>query len=446
MMTATISSREKGVSPVPVTKRKFRLAYLTTEYPKVSHTFIRREIVELERRGHTVIRLAIRHSGGAVADEADQQEFSRTFHCLSQPVWRLILATLLAMVTRPLGWWRALRTTLRMCRRSDRGLITHLAYLAEAALLLRVIRREQVEHLHVHFGTNSAAVARLIRALGGPPYSMTVHGPTEFDSPYGFSLGEKVMEASFVVAISDYCAAQLRRWTPHAHWDKIHIVHCTVGRQFFDAYSPIPRHVNTLVCVGRLSAQKGQHLLIEAMQALIEDGVDVHLILAGDGEMRQDLEAHIEALDLQKHITITGWIDEQTVRRLVSESRALVQPSFAEGLPVVIMEAMAMGRPVISTVVAAIPELVRQGETGWLLSPGNLDDLIVAMKQAMQAPIERLDEMGAAARELVLRRHHTTTETSRLEALFDEYIPRPPARSAQAVETDVRAATPATCP
>ncbi|MCI0364753.1 MAG: glycosyltransferase [Phycisphaerales bacterium] len=417
-------SRIEPVSRPCAPVRTLRLAYLTTEYPKVSHTFIRREILELERRGHHLLRLAIRNGGTAVADAADRVEAARTIHCLSQPKWRLVRDVVVGIFARPARFVKAFGMTLEMSRSSDRGVLRHLAYLSEAAMLLRFLTDARIEHLHVHFGTNAAAVAQLIRSLGGPPYSLTIHGPNEFDSPRGFSLAQKVIDSEFTVAISDYCVAQLRRWVPFEHWSKIHVVRCTVGEEFFDHSAPIPACSNTLLSVGRLTPQKGQLVLIEAMKRLIDDGIGAHLVLAGDGEMRAEIERRITALHLQSHVEITGWIDEATVRKHLRAARALVQPSFAEGLPVVIMEAMAMGRPVISTMIAGIPELVRDRESGWLVPAGNVEQLADAMRQALQAPLEALNSMGQAGREGVRRHHLTATEVDRLESLFSKSLLR----------------------
>jgi glycosyltransferase involved in cell wall biosynthesis len=300
--------------------------------------------------------------------------------------------------------------------------LRHLAYLAEAALLLDVLHRERIQHLHVHFGTNAAAVARLIRALGGPTYSMTIHGPDEFDAPIGFSLREKVNDASFVIGISDFCAAQIRRWVPPGQWDKIHIVRCTVGAEFLAPREAIHATSNMLLSIGRLSAQKGQLLLIDALKHLIDSGKDVRLILAGDGELRPEIEQRIRTHGLHRHVLITGWIDEAAVRAHLLRARALVQPSFAEGLPVVMIEALAMGRPVIATAIAGVPELVRPGENGWLIPAGSVDSLASAMREAMDIPAARLDEMGRAGRELVRRRHCTGTEVERLEDVFIRHV------------------------
>ena len=399
-----------------------RLAYLTTQYPKVSHTFIRRELLEIERRGHQVLRLAIRAPSTPLVDPIDQSELAKTTHCLSQPIGRLLIAQIRTICTRPLAFCRALRTAVRMGHRSDRGLLRHLAYLVEACYLLWVMRRHDVEHVHVHLGGNATAVARLIRSLGGPGYSFTVHGPDEFDAPRGISLAGKIADAAFVVAITDYCSAQMRRWTPLDHWSKIHVVRCGVGDGFLsDAVSPVSADSSTLVCVGRLCPQKGQLLLIEALAEVLRSGVTCHLVLAGDGEMRAVIERRIEEVDLNDHVEITGWIDEAQVRQRILTSRALVLPSFAEGLPVVIMEAMALGRPVISTYVAGIPELVVPGQTGWLVPSGNCRQLAATICEVMTAPVEVLRTMGTQARDSVVKRHHVVTEAAKLEALFTEH-------------------------
>jgi colanic acid/amylovoran biosynthesis glycosyltransferase len=392
------------------------LAYLTTEYPKVSHSFIRREIVELARRGHTVMRLAIRP--GAVKDEQDRAEAAQTFVCLEQPRSRMLADAAWFQTFRPRRWIAAALMAARMSRASDRGLLRHGAYLVEAAVLARRCEAHGVRHVHVHFGTNAAAVARLMRCLGGPSYSMTIHGPDEFDSVKGFSLTEKAVDAAFVVAISEFGAAQLKRWVPLEHWSKIHVVHCSVGDEFFSQAVPVQAACKTLLSIGRLSAQKGQLVLVEAMRRLLLRCPEARLVLAGDGEMRAEVEGAIRAAGIERQVTITGWIDELTVRQLLKDARALVQPSFAEGLPVVMMESLAMARPVIGTRIAGIPELVRPLENGWLVTAGNVDELVDAMEEAMRASPSRLDEMGKAGQARVRARHATVTEVDKLEALL----------------------------
>jgi colanic acid/amylovoran biosynthesis glycosyltransferase len=399
-----------------------RIAYLTTEYPKASHTFIRREILELERRGHEVTRLAIRPLGDSVVDPTDREEALLTQYCLAQPKTSLLGAALGRGLVSPAAFGRAAMSTVSMGFRSERGIARHGAYLAEACYFLNVLFERQVEHVHAHFGTNAAAVARLIRLLGGPRYSFTVHGPDEYDAPRSLKLGAKVASSAFTVAISDYCSAQLRRWVDPAHWSRIQVVHCAVDDRFFGETPAIPPGSKQVVCVGRLSGQKGQLVLLDAFKRLVDEGIEGQLVLAGDGEMRSIVERRIGELDLAGRVLITGWIDESTVRRLLVESRALVLPSFAEGLPVVIMEAMAMKRPVLSTLIAGIPELVIQGETGWMIPAGNVEALVDGLRVVLTASTEDLDAMGEKGRSRVKARHHTVTEVDKLERLFHRAV------------------------
>jgi glycosyltransferase involved in cell wall biosynthesis len=320
--------------------------------------------------------------------------------------------------TRPLRLARALRTALALSARSERGLLRHLAYVVEACWLARVLQKRAVDHVHVHFGTNAAAVALLCEELGGPSFSLTVHGPGEFDAPIGFSLDRKLAAARFAVAISSYGSAQLRRWAAPVHWPKIQVVHCAVDEAYLEGDEPVPPSSRSIVCVGRLTPQKGQLLLLDALAALRAEGIDLQLTLAGDGELRPALQQRIRELELEKHVAITGWVSSAEIRELLRGARALVLPSFAEGLPVVIMEALAMARPVVSTWIAGIPELVRPGESGWLVAPGDVSALTAALREVASAPTHELDRRGRNGREQVRARHSRLVEARKLERLL----------------------------
>ena len=404
-----------------------RIAYLTTEYPKPSHTFVRRELLALERRGWAIERFSVRPFAGSLADPADRREAEKTTVLLSSTVG--VLATTVATaVTRPARFFHALTTTLTLWRQSQRSVVRHLAYLAEACVLVAECRRRRVEHVHVHFGKNSADVSLLADALGGPSFSMTVHGPGEFDASAPFALGEKVAASRFTAAISSFGTAQLRRWVPADHWQKLSIVRCTIGDDFLSQWSPVTQPDGRFVCVGRLTAQKGQLLLIDAVARAVRDGHDISLTLAGDGEMRPAIEAAVAAYGLRDRVSITGWIGEAEVRRLITESRALVLPSFAEGLPVAIMEALALGRPVISTMVAGIPELVRgdgPDRNGWLFPAGNVEAVAAALADAATRSTAELTQMGQAGHTAVARRHNTAVEAVTLDRLLHTAVGLP---------------------
>ncbi len=399
-----------------------RVAYFINQYPKVSHSFIRREILALERQGVQVSRIALRGWDAELADAEDEREREKTRYVLREGVVPLLVALLRTLVQTPGPFLAGLRLALRMGWRGDRPLPYHLIYLAEACRMLPWLREAGVSHLHAHFGTNSAEVAMLVRGLGGPPYSFTVHGPEEFDRPQALKLGEKVRRAAFLVAISSYGRSQLYRWVGHGHWSKVKVVHCGLEPAFQGVPEiPVPE-VPRLVCVGRLCEQKGQLLLIEAARRLADQGVRFELVLAGDGEMRGEIERLITALGLDPQVRVTGWISGERVREEILASRALVLPSFAEGLPVVIMESLALRRPVITTAIAGIPELVRQGENGWLIPAGSTDELVLAMETCLSTPSARLQEMGEAGRHRVMERHSVDSEAARLAVLFTQSV------------------------
>ncbi len=403
-----------------------RLAYLMNQYPAVSHTFVRRELRQIERMGHSVLRLSIRGADHAPVDPQDLEEQGRTVRCLSQPARRLLGAFLHAAVTRPRGMLRAAGLAMRMHRRSDRGLVAHAAYLVEAAFLLGVLRREGVRHVHVHFGTNAAGVMRLVRAMGGPTYSVAFHGSIEWDEPRQQDVGGKAADALFSTAISSFAAAQVKRWTPPESWDRIHIVRCTVDEGYLAGGPAIDPRSQTLVTVGRLGPEKGSALLVRAFADTVRELGDragrARLVFVGDGPMRPTIERAATELGIAGRVEIAGWQDEEGVRRRLIESRAFILPSFMEGLPVVIMEALALGRPVVATYVGGVPELVAPGENGWLVPAGDEAATRRAIAEALTMPAERLDAMGDAGRRAVRERHNTAVEAARLEALFRRYL------------------------
>jgi colanic acid/amylovoran biosynthesis glycosyltransferase len=396
-----------------------KIAYLVNQYPKVSHSFIRREIVALERQGFEVERFALRGWGDALVDAQDLDERARTRYVLQGGAFMLALAVLRQLWAAPIRFTRAFALALRMGRRAARPWPVHLAYLSEACRIVAWLRRSGARHLHAHFGTNPAEVAMLAGALGGPPYSFTVHGPEEFDQPEFLHLAEKIRRAAFVVAISSYGRSQLYRWIGQRDWPKVQVVHCGIEPAFHaDADKAPPPGAARLVCVGRLCEQKGQLLLVSAVGRLVRKGRPVELVLAGDGEMRAELESLIDHGGLRSCVRITGWIDSAAVRAEILAARALVLPSFAEGLPVVIMEAMALRRPVLSTYVAGIPELVRHGVDGWLFAAGDVDALVAALEDLLATPAATLAAMGEAGRARVLKRHAIEVEAAKLACLF----------------------------
>jgi colanic acid/amylovoran biosynthesis glycosyltransferase len=398
------------------------IAYLVNQYPKVSHSFIRREIAGIEACGIQVARFSIRSCGSELVDEEDKRELEKTRFVLGIGKVGLLFALLRVAITRPIRFLSALWLMIQVGRKSDRGVLRHLAYLAEACVLLGWFSELGIAHVHAHFGTNSTTVAMLCRALGGPPYSFTVHGPEEFDKAEALALTEKIKRAAFVVAISSFGKSQLYRWCEHEQWSKIQVIHCGVDDMFLtQAPIPVPDQPR-LVCVGRLCEQKGHLLLLEAAGQLVAEGLSFMLVLVGDGPLRTEIETMITRLGLQDHVEITGWASNSEVHQHILASRAMVLPSFAEGLPVVVMEALALSRPVISTYVAGIPELVEPEICGWLVPPGSVEALTNAMRTALQLPVEKLEQMGRVGAFRVAQQHDAAIEASKLAALFRSNI------------------------
>ena len=391
-----------------------QISYLINQYPKVSHSFIRREILALERQNVHVQRVALRGWDESLADADDLAEQKKTHYILQQGIISLIFAIFKTIFTQPSYFFGALLLTLKMSNKSEKFVLFHLVYLAEACKLSSWLKACHSQHLHAHFGTNSAQIAMLASKISGVPYSFTVHGPEEFDKPQALGLNTTIQHAKFVVAISGFGRSQLFRWANFKDWQKIKIVHCGLENDFY-RIPPYPiAAAPRLVCVGRLCEQKGQLLLVEAAKLLRDKGILFELVLAGDGEMRAEIETLIAQYELQQHIKITGWVSSQVVREQILNAQALVLASFAEGLPVVIMEAMSLRRPVISTYIAGIPELVIPGENGWLCVAGDVLDLSKAMQAALTTPLKQLQKMGDAAFERVTARHHIDTEAAKL--------------------------------
>jgi colanic acid/amylovoran biosynthesis glycosyltransferase len=406
-----------------------RVAYLVNQYPKVSHTFIRREVLALEALGIDVMRVALRGWTESPIDVCDVKEQRKTTYVLKAGALSLVLSYLLIFFYSPVKLLRCLGDAFVLGRGGDRPLWVYFIYLCEACWIKRRFDRWAregcpVDHVHAHFGTNSAAVALLLRSIDGPTYSFTVHGPEEFDRPEALKLGFKASRAKSVVAISAFGRSQLYRWISLYDWNKVKIVRCGLEASYFEEQKAEGSEKNsdgelgTLLCIGRLSEQKGHLVLIEAAAILHLRGVYCNLVFAGDGELRGDIEKRIEVVGIQSKVRITGWISSAEVKMEIARSRAIVVPSFAEGLPVVIMEAMAMEKPVISTYVAGIPELVEQGETGWLVPAGDSNALADAMELVLSASADSLRSMGLKGKARVSEAHSISRSASELLQIF----------------------------
>lgn len=396
-----------------------RIAYFINQYPMVSHSFIRREIVALESLGCDILRIALRSNPEVLVDQRDKDELIKTRFILKQSVFTFFGALLTSFITNPARFFSAFFLALKTGWKSERGVLRHVLYFVEACVLAKWLRAEKIEHVHAHFGTNSTTVVMIANELCSIPYSFTVHGPEEFDKPVALSLSEKISRSAFVVGISSYGKGQLSRWVSHSLWHKLNVVHCGLDKNFYSGEIEPIGNGSKFVCVGRLCEQKGQPLLLEAFHILSQEGKDFELVFAGDGHLRADLEQLIAEYGLEEKVKITGWISSEQVREEILSARSLVLPSFAEGLPVVIMEAMALARPVVSTYVAGIPELVQHEENGWLVAAGDVGALVNTLREVLEAKPSKLNLMGQKARQRVIERHDIDTEAAKLLSMIE---------------------------
>jgi glycosyltransferase involved in cell wall biosynthesis len=398
------------------------ILYLINQYPKNSHTFVRREILGIEALGMKVIRVSIRPFAQDLVEAGDRQEALHTRVILAKGFMGLLPSILAVGFKHPIRFLRAMLRTLRLAHRAERGLGFHFAYFGEACVLLRICQRESVDHIHAHFATNPPLVAMLVKALGGPGFSFTVHGPEEYHRARSLKLADKVADAKFVAAISRFGRSQLQLFARQDTHDRIHIVHCGLDSAFLDNPNVSSPSGNHFLFVGRLCQQKQPLILLEAAAILAADGVDFHLNIVGDGELSREVETAVRKHKLEPYVTLHGTVDGAEVRRLILASRAMVLPSSAEGLPVVLMESMALHRPVVTTYIAAIPELVRSGIEGWLVPTGHAQALATAMAQALHCSPKELARMGKAAASRARERHDIRVSAERMVQLFQRYV------------------------
>jgi glycosyltransferase involved in cell wall biosynthesis len=394
------------------------VGYLVNIYPAVSQTFIRREILALERCGARVTRFALRGWNDVLPDEDDRIEQAQTIYVLQRGALKLAAEIVLQFFTSPLQLLRAFALALRLARASDRSVAVHLAYLAEACFLRRRATELKLDHLHAHFATNPAAVGLLTRTLGGPPFSFTAHGSDIMDRPAQVGLAEKVGGASFGAAVCSFGRTQIFRWIPTALWDKVKVVRCGLEPGYGAGSTPPKARQRAIVCVGRLAPEKGQLLLIQAICRMKARGIRVEATLVGDGPLRGEIERSIAASNLLDQVRLTGSLDAAGVRRELLAARALVVSSLSEGLPIVIMEAMAHRRPVIAPFLAGIPELVSSERTGWLYPASDVDALCCAIQACLDATEHQLAVMGDEACRQVWLSHDVDVQARNLLELM----------------------------
>ena len=396
------------------------VAYLTGDYPKVSHTFILREVEALRALGVDVRTCSIRTPDASeFRGEEELRARAETFYVLAaarNPL-RLLSSHWRAFRHNRQGWLSALALAWRIRAPGMKALLWQVFYFLEAGVLAEHLRSSGVRHLHNHFGNSSCSVALLTSMISDIPFSFTEHGPAIFFEVDRWAIGEKVARASFVVAISHFCRSQLMLFSRPEDWHKIAIVHCGVDP---DAYGRAPKSEpgKQVIFVGRMDPVKGTSLLVEAFVRVLAVHPDAHLTFVGDGPARARAEARVQELGMAGSVTFAGFRAQPEVARLLDTADLLVLPSFAEGLPVVLMEALAARVPVIASRVAGVQELVEDGENGFTIPPGDVESLVARMTLLLADPALRAT-LGQAGRDKVLAAFDIAQEAAWLGHLFE---------------------------
>jgi glycosyltransferase involved in cell wall biosynthesis len=398
-----------------------KVGYLVSRYPAVSHTFVLREVAALRALGVEVDTFSVRT--GAALSEVDRVELATTTVLLPPSAADLLGLAAIAL-RHPGATWHLAREAVAASAGGPRATLWQLFYAAEALLLRRHLRRRGITHVHAHFANVASDVARLATRFteltgGAATWSFTMHGPTELADVKGYGLARKVADADLVVCISDFARSQLMALVGEEHWDKLRVVHCGIDPSRF---TPVDRDRPDgapleVLCVGRLVPEKGQSLLVEAVDDLCRRGVDVRLTLVGDGPSRPAIEAQLSRLGRRDHVHLTGAVGQDQILERYARADVFCLPSFAEGVPVVLMEAMATELPVLTTRITGVPELVADGANGVLVRPGRSDVLADALAELAKDP-DRRRELGAAGRQTVIDEFEVKRSAEQLAKLF----------------------------
>lgn len=387
------------------------VGYVLTHYPKLAQTFIAGEIDAVERAGVPVQVFAMNapEAGELIRDGAEAKAAGTIY--LKPAMAQAGGALLAASLRHPVAMAGVWRKAIASGGASPARIMRRLAHLAQGALVAKLARRDGIGMLHAHFGLAPATIAWLATAIAHAEgrhearFGFTIHGFHDFFDPAESRLDLKARDATQVLCISDFTRSQLCLTTDPALWPRFHVARCGVDTTAFAYRDPPAVSSRTkIMALGRLSPEKGFAVLVEALALLRKRDIEAELRIVGDGPTRGDLERQIAALGLSDRITLTGELPPAEVSRELAASDLFAMASFSEGLPISIMEAMAVGVPVISTWIAGIPELARQGETALTVPPADAGALADAIARLAGDEALRV-RLARAGRALVEEQH-----------------------------------------
>ncbi len=394
------------------------LAYLTGEYPRATDTFIQREVAALRAQGFDVDTFSVRRPGPEHVTGAEQREGQATTTYLLElaKTADLVTSHVTTLIRHPARYFQGLSLAWKSHRPGIKGAVLNLIYFVEAVVLARQLAKRNIDHLHNHFGDSSCTLAMLTAQVAGIPFSFTLHGSGIFFEARSWRLDEKLSRATFCACISHFTRSQAAIFAAPEVLDRIHIVHCGVEP---DTLTPVVHRgqATRLVFVGRLVEQKGLSVLFEAMNMLTDATPGLTLTVIGDGPDRGGLERRVAQLGLSDRIEFVGSKSQSEVAALLADSEIFVLPSYAEGVPVVVMEALGSGVPVVASFVGGMAELVEDGVTGYLVRPGDPQQLADRLGRLLDDP-ELRNAFGKAGRAKVTADFDSSEEAARLGTLF----------------------------
>ncbi len=400
------------------------LAYLCSTYVGLSMVFVMREVRQLRELGLNIDVACINPPDRAFADltAVEQAEAKRTYCIKEHGISGAIAAHAQALFQDLFGYVRGLRLALRLGGLDLRRQVYNFLYFTEALMIGKWMRRKGQKHLHVHLGSQAATVGMFVHEIFGFGFSITVHGPDEFYDARGQYLAEKIAAAKFICCITAFTRSQLMMLSPYAHWHKFVVARVGIDTKVFSPRPGRPeRDAFEILCIGRLTPAKGQHLLIDAVNELAQQGRAVRLRLGGSGADESSLREHAARIEHPACIVFEGGVNQDRICSLYAAADALCLPSFAEGLPGVLMEAMAMEIPCVTTRITAVPELIRDGVDGLLVTPSDTDALVKALARLMD-DTELYQRISKGSRARVLEYHDLQRNMERLAQIFTERL------------------------
>jgi glycosyltransferase involved in cell wall biosynthesis len=414
-------------NPTPGAARsKPSIAYLVSRYPTLSMIFVLREVVLLRSLGFEIQTASINPPDRPPErlTSQEREEADRTYCIKRHGIPGALIAHLKTFLQTPAGYLRGLALVFSLGRLDLARTFLNFMYFSESMMVGQWMRRNRQSHLHVHLASQAASVGLFTHRIFRCGYSLTVHGPDEFYDAQNFYLAQKIAAADFIVCISSYARSQLMYLSPYQHWKKLHVCRLGIDPHLF---SPLPRNstdgVFEILCIGRLTPAKGQHLLLDALRQLLDQGRNVRLRLAGNGPDESSLRAQSVRLNLTDRVIFEGPVNQDRIRSLYAQADAFCLPSFAEGLPVVLMEALSMGIPCVTTAITGIPELIRHGIEGLLVPPSDLDALVQALATLIEDDSLRA-YFAMNGRKRILHEYDLRTNVENLATIFTEHINR----------------------